>query len=150
VINNELFGEEIAVEAKIGGILWGFLMGISQRETKIKWQLLLVLLLPFSIAASTLVYAPWSSQWHCSRGIYYHKKLDLDTAEKHYKTAIYIDVKNQLAQENYKLIQVDRLSVLAYNAHKIGEYTDARRYYLRILALKKNDRWALDNLKELP
>lgn len=150
VVNNQLFGEEIAIEAKIGGILWGFLMGVSQQEAKIKWQLLLVLLLPFSIAAATLVYAPWSSQWQCSKGIYYHKKQDLNTAEKHYKTAIQIDSENQLAQENYKLIQIDRLSVLAYNAHKTGEYTTARRYYLRILALKKNHRWALDNLKELP
>lgn len=150
IINNQLFGEEIAVEAKIGGVLWGLLMGVTQREASIKWQLLLVLLLPFSIAASTLLYAPWSSQWQCSQGIYYHKKEDLNTAERYYKAAIHIDFKNHLAQENYRLIKIDRLSVLAYNAHKAGEYTTARRYYLRILSLKKNNRWALDNLKELP
>ena len=150
IINNQFFGEEIAVEAKIGGILWGLLMGLSQRESAIKWQLLFVLLLPFSLAASTLLYAPWSSQWQSSRGIFYHKKQDLGTAEKYYKAALKIDPGNHLAKENYNLIKIDRLSVLAYNAHKDGEYTTARRYYLRILALKKNDRWALDNLKELP
>lgn len=150
IINNQLFGEEIAVEAKIGGILWGLLMGVSQRESAIKWQLLLVLLLPFLLVTSTLLYAPWSSQWQCTKGIYYHKKQDLTAAEKHYQTALKIDAGNQLARENYNLIRIDRLSVLAYNAHKDGEYTTARRYYLRILALKKNDRWALDNLKELP
>lgn len=149
-INNQLLGEEIAIEAKIGGVLWGFLMGISQRESKIKWQSLLVLLLPFSIAAFTLAYAPWSSHWQCARGIYHHKKHELNVAEKYYQASIYIDPQNLLAHENYTLIKIDRLSVLAYNAHKSGEYTAARRYYMRILALKKNHRWALDNLKELP
>lgn len=150
IVNNQLFGEEVAIEAKIGGVLWGFFMGISQREGSIKWRFLLILLLPFSIAASTLLYAPWSSQWQCTRGIYHHEKHNLNEAEKFYKAAIHINPQNELAKENYKLIQIDRLSELAYDAHKTGEYTAARRYYLRILALKKNHRWALDNLKELP
>lgn len=150
MINNKLFGEEIAIEAKIGGVLWGFLMGLSQKQGAIKWQLLLILFLPFAIAASTMVYAPWSSQWQCARGIYYHKQHELKTAEKYYQAALYIDPQNKLARENNILIKIDRLSALAYNAHKAGDYTEARRYYFRILALKKNHRWALENLKELP
>lgn len=150
IVNNQLFGEEIAIEAKIGGVFWGFLMGISQRESTIRWQLLLLFGLPFSIAASTLFYAPWSSQWQCTKGIAYHKKHELNTAKKYYQAAIHIDPSNHLAQENYKLVQIDQLAILAYDAHLSGEYTTARRYYLKILSIKKNHRWALDNLKELP
>lgn len=150
MINNKLLGEEIAIEAKLGGILWGILMGISQKQGVIRWQLLLFLFFPFALAASTMLYAPWSSQWQCSRGIYFHKKHELKKAERHYQAALYINGKNKLAKENYTLIKIDRLSALAYNAHKAGDYTQARRYYFRILALKKNHRWALENLKELP
>lgn len=150
IFNNELFGNQVAIEAKIGGILWGFFMGISQKEGSIKWQLLTLLLLPFSLVASTMLYAPWSSQWQCTQGIHHHEKQELKLAEEAYKKALSIDPTNKLAKENYKLIQVDQLSILAYGAHKAGDYTDARRYYMKILAIKKNNRWALDNLKELP
>lgn len=150
IVNNQLFGEEIAIEAKIGGIFWGFLMGISQRESIISRQLLLLFGLPFLVAASTLFYAPWSSEWQCTKGISYHKKHELKVAKKYYQTAISIDPSNHLARENYKLVQIDQLSELAYEAHLSGEYTTARRYYLKILSIKKNHRWALDNLKELP
>lgn len=149
-VNSKFFGEEIAIEAKLGGIVWGILMGISQKEGAIRWQLLLVLFFPFALAASTIVYAPWSSQWQCARGIYFHRKYELKKAEKHYRKALHINPKNKLAEENQTLIKIDRLSALAYNAHKAGDYTEARRYYFKILALKKNHRWALDNLKELP
>lgn len=150
IVNNQLFGEKIAIEAKIGGIFWGFLMGISQRESVISRQLLLLFGLPFLLASTTLFYAPWSSQWQCTKGIVYHEKHELKMAKKYYQTAISIDPSNHLARENYKLVQIDQLAELAYEAHLSGEYTTARRYYLKILSIKKNHRWALDNLKELP
>lgn len=150
IIYNQLFGEEAAIEAKIGGIFWGILMGLGQREGDVRWQLLTLYLLPFSLAAVTLFYSPWSSQWQLTKGIIYHQKHDLDRAESYYKTAIQLDGSNKLAKDNYNLIRIERLSYLAYNAHQTGEFTTARRYYLKILSIEKRNRWAADNLKELP
>lgn len=150
MFTNKIFGQEVAVEAKIGGILWGFLTGIVQKNGSIKWQLLTLFVLPFAIAASTLYYAPWSSQWQCSKGISYHLKEDLNTASDYYLKAIKIDPKNNVAKNNYISIKVYGLSKMAYRSHMSGDYTSARRLYLKILALKKNDSWALQNLKELP
>ncbi|MCO5260851.1 MAG: rhomboid family intramembrane serine protease [Crocinitomicaceae bacterium] len=149
-ITNSVFGQQVAIEAKIGGIFWGFLTGLAQNEGSIKWQYLTLFVLPFSIAASSLLYAPWSSEWQCARGIYFHQKNDLNRAEQYYQASIKINIDNALAKNNYTLIKIDRLSKLAYNAHVKGEYTGARRLYLKILALNKNNRWALNNLKELP
>ena len=107
MIYNQIFGEEAAIEAKIGGIFWGILMGIGQREGDVRWQLLTLYLLPFSLATVTLFYSPWSSQWHLTRGIVFHQKQDLDRAESHYKTALQLDRSNKLAKENYNLIRID-------------------------------------------
>lgn len=150
IIYNQIFGEEAAIEAKIGGIFWGILMGLGQREGDVRWQLLTLYFLPFSLAAITLFYSPWSSQWHLTRGISFHQKQDLDRAEEHYKTALELDGANKLAKDNFNLIRVDRLSKLAFHAHQSGEFTTARRYYLQILAIQKKNHWATDNLKELP
>lgn len=150
IINNQLFNEDTAIEAKIGGVFWGFLVGISQRDGVIQKPFLLALFIPFTLVSIMLAYSPWSSQWNCARAILYHEKHDLATAEQYYKIALNLDAKNQLAASNYNLIKIDRLSALAYNAHKSGEYTEARRYYFKILSLDKNHRWAKENLKDLP
>lgn len=150
IVNNEIFGNAVAVEAKIGGLIWGALMGMVQNEGHIRWQGLGILFIPFCIVSLTLVYAPWSSNWHCARGIYFHNNQQIKEAKEEYKKALDLDSKNKLASENYKLVKVDELSNLAYRAHLTGDYSAARRYYLKILAIKKNNQWARDNLKELP
>lgn len=150
VITDKIFGQQVAIEAKLGGMFWGFLMGIAQSEGEIKRRYLTLFALPFSLATVTLLYAPWSSEWQCARGIHCHQQQDFLTAETYYKKALSIDSQNKLAKENYTLIQVDRLSKQAYKAHMAKDYTDARRLYLKILALKKNNHWARENLKELP
>lgn len=150
MFTNKIFGQEVAIEAKIGGVFWGFLTGLVQKNGAIRWQLLVLYVLPFSIAASTLYYAPWSSQWQCSKAIFYHQKNEIKTATEYYLRALKIDSHNKLAKNNYTLIRVDKLSKQAYQSHVAGDFTKARRLYLKILALKKNDSWALENLKELP
>lgn len=150
IINNSFFGEKIAIEAKIGGIIWALLMAIFQKEGDIHWKRLLILFVPFALLSCTLIYAPWSSEWQCARGIYFHKQHDILRAEQYYKKAIQLDSENKLAKDNYTLVKIDELSELAYNAHLQGDYTEARRFYFKILALKKNHKWALKNLKELP
>ena len=136
-------------------IICGFIPGLLLSPFAGVWadrvnRKTMIIVADASIAAATLFYAPWSSQWQCTKGIAYHKKHELKVAKQYYQAAIHIDPSNHLAQENYKLVQIDQLAILAYDAHLSGEYTTARRYYLKILSIKKNHRWALDNLKELP
>jgi membrane associated rhomboid family serine protease len=147
---NEFYNDIIAVHAKIMGAIWGALMAISQRGNKISKKTAILLFIPFSFIAVTLVYAPWSSQWQSAKGIYFHENKAYDKAKEHYKKALEIDPNNELAKENKTSITIDSISNLAYHAHLNGDYTKARRYYFQILNLRKNDRWALENLKELP
>src|SRR5690606_3623100 len=91
IFNNTIFGKEMAIEAKIGGIIWGALMAIIQKEGEIHWKWLLILFVPFALLASTLLYAPWSSEWQCARGIQCHKNHDIKNAEEYYKKAIQLD-----------------------------------------------------------
>lgn len=149
VLINLFLEPYFAIESKIAGILWGFFIGLSMR-----WKSVIIqfsfLLIPFGIAAVSLVYSPWSSEWLCAKGIQFHKKNDTSTALLYYQRAVRVNSKNELAKENIRIIRVENLSKLAYKAHLAGEYLTAHRYYLQILALGKNNKWAIENLKRLP
>lgn len=147
-LTNIWFDDKFAIGAKIGGILCGIFFFYGAKMP-IKWRPIIPLV-ALIIVSFTLIYAPWSSMWQTHKGINAHQIENIDLAETHYQKALSIDPTNNVALENNRRIKIYRLSVLAFDAHREGRFTEARRYYLRILAMGKNNRWVLENLKELP
>ena len=139
----------IGIEAQLSGLFWGILIGICG---KIKNKLLkyTTSTIPFLLSVSTLFYAPWSSMWQCSEGITLHESEDIEHALEHYELALKIDPDNTVALMNIKLIKINDLSNEAYLAHTEGRFVDAHKYYLKILAIEKNNGWARTNMKALP
>lgn len=147
-LTNYFLEDRVSIWAKIAGLCWGIFFFYCERLPNplhyISPFLVVVLL------SITLVYTPWSSMWQTYKGVEAHKEQDIDAAEVFYQKAITIDNSNIVALENHRRIKVYRLSLLAHEAHEDGRFSEARRYYLKILALGKNNRWVLENLKELP
>jgi membrane associated rhomboid family serine protease len=139
----------IGIEAEISGLFWGALIGLSSKIKfiSVRWA---VMFLPFTLALVTLFYAPWSSMWHCKKGIEFLEKGKIHKAVIQYQKALKIEPTNKIAIENLNQIQVYRLAKLAYKKHKTKDYLAAHRYYLKILAIDKNNYWARTNLRELP
>src|SRR5690606_11268599 len=109
LIENEFNNWSIGLESKIAGLLWGFLVGLCSRwkALNIKFAVLLV---PFLLAAATLLYAPWSSMWLCAQGVEMHESGQLKKAERYYRKSLRINPKNKVASDNLKLIKIDFLS----------------------------------------
>ena len=145
-INDHWF---VGMEALYTGLFWGLLVGLVSRWNKplIKFS---VLSIPFLILASTLFYAPWSTMWQTYMGIEEHNIGGFEKAKKYYAKAIALDPSNKIALENIKLIQVEKLSQKAYDAHQREDYINAYKYYLEILAIDPTNSWARTNIKELP
>lgn len=149
LVENEFNNWNIGIESKLSGLLWGFFVGLCSRWKALNIKFA-VLLIPFSLAALTLVYAPWSSMWQCAQGVEWHEKGATLKAQYFYQRALQCDPTNKIASENLILTKIDLLSEKAYKAHHGENYLLAHRYYLKILALDKNNKWARHNLKQLP
>jgi len=139
----------IGVEAQMSGLFWGMLIGFCSR-LKLPWIKFALPSIVLIISSTTLFYAPWSSMWQCSEGIFHHENKDFERALEHYNLAIEIEPFNRVASRNIQLISIEELSHEAYLAHKEGRYVDAHRSYLKILAIDKNNTWARNNMKALP
>lgn len=149
LIENEFNNWSIGLESKLAGLFWGFSVGLCSRWKALNVKFA-VLLIPFSLAVSTLIYAPWSSMWMCTQGIEMHASGQLRKAQWYYQRSLRLNKDNRIASDNLKLVKIDFLSEKAFEAHKKGHFLEAHRYYLRILALDKKNNWALTNLKRLP
>jgi len=142
---NVFEGWNFGIASMLGGILWGAICSFPVNRTI---RLLQAVILVLSIGS--LIYAPWSAEWYCAKGVSYHEEGNLELATLNYKRAIQLDNEHYLATENLKIVEIDKLSDLAYIAHYHRKYSLARRYYLKILRLDKQNKWAKENLKNLP
>lgn len=139
----------LGVEGQLSGLFFGALVGFCYRINW-GWKSWSITFIIFSIALSSLFFAPWSSMWQCFKAIELHEKGEIEKAILQYQEALEIEPTNKIALMNLKQIQIDKWAKLAYNAHKAGKFTDAYRYYLRILSLDKNNSWARGNIRALP
>ncbi|MDG1348070.1 MAG: hypothetical protein P8P77_10655, partial [Crocinitomicaceae bacterium] len=71
-------------------------------------------------------------------------------AKIHYKKALKISPDNVAAQYNLKLIRIESLINKAYELHLNKDYTSARNVYIQILKIDETNKWAKENLAELP
>lgn len=137
------------VEAMSAGLFFGYTIGWISEFRKKFWVYGIGTII-FIASVSTMFYAPWSYEWHVTKGIDYHKINDRSMAKYHYNEALKLDPGNNVARENLKKFRIDELSNLAYHAHEKGDYEKARYYYIEILKIHPNDPWALANMKKLP
>lgn len=139
----------IGVEGQISGFLFGAIIGLCYRFNW-NWKSWFLPVPIFGIALASLFFAPWSSMWQCSRAIDYQEIGEVELAKPLYEEALEIEPDNKIAIANLNQIQINEWANLAYHAHKEGKFTDAYRYYLRILSLDKNNSWARGNIRALP
>jgi len=146
---NHNSGWNIGVESMWAGLFIGFIIGLTTSFNRKIWSSILYITIVTGLSY-TLVYAPWSAEWNVYKAFELHSKYDLQNAKKHYKKALEIDPKNQMAKENLFIIKIDELSDLAYKIHKNKNYIEARTYYDEILKLDPNNTWAKEQIKKLP
>jgi membrane associated rhomboid family serine protease len=138
-------GWNFGIASMLGGIVWGIVCAFP-----VKPIIRIVQGFILTLSVLSLMYAPWSAEWYCAKGVSYHEAGNLELATSNYKKALEINKEHYLATENLKIVEIDRLSDLAYIAHYHRKYAAARRYYLKILRLDKKNKWAKENLKNLP
>jgi len=126
------------------GILFAFLDTTKKKVAKFS----LIFLLFFSF--TSLLYAPWSAQWNCAKGISWHEKGETEKAKEYYLNAIACNQSSLCGNDNLKIIKVDELSAKAFTAHNRGDYLKARYFYEEILKINPENSWAVNNLKRLP
>ena len=145
---NRFGGWNVATISLISGFTVGGLVAFlySQYSKIIKLSLFLLLL----FSGISLVYTPWSAQWNCANGIYWHEKSDTERAKSYYLNAIYFDETSLCGNDNLKIIKIDELSAKAFTAHNRGDYLKARYFYEEILKIDIENSWAKNNLKRLP
>ena len=133
----------------ISGFGWGLLVGALPIKSW-RWITAPILGTTLAFCAMSLVYAPWSADWTCANAVTLHEKGEIKEAEKLYNETLEMNPHHFIAQENLKIIEIDRISDKAYKAHLKANYSEARRLYLRILKIDSKNRWARENLNHLP
>jgi membrane associated rhomboid family serine protease len=131
----------------------GFVWGCLTATLSIKPMKYISGSILFSVAvlcAVSLFYAPWSAEWQLGRGVLAHEQGRKETAYRYYQKCLSMKPGHKLAKENLKLMHIDELSEQAYSAHVSGDYSKARDLYLEILRMDRNNRWAKENLNQLP
>lgn len=131
------------------GFLWGILFG-AYFKYKHKWTLGLGIVLSLFISFLSLTYNPISSDYYLMLGNRMHDKGNLEKAKKYYEKCIALNPENKTANANLQVLEIDELSELAYEAQIRKKYKLAKKYYLRILTLDKNNLWARNNFRTLP
>ena len=138
----------IATIALSSGLFFGIFFAGLFSKLRLVSIILLSLMLSFSVIS--LFYAPWSSEWNCSKGIKLHEKLKLKEAKSYYLKAIQINSNARCAKDNLLLIRIDELSNEALKNHLNKNYIKAGKFYDKILELDPKNEWALTNKKKLP
>lgn len=147
-IMNRLYNWNIATIALSSGLIFGVIFSILFSHFKKIAILLLVVMSGFSVVS--LFYAPWSSEWNCSKGIVQHEKGNIKSAKSFYSKALEINPNSYCANNNLKLIRIDELSAEALELHMRAKYIEAGRIYNEILRLDPKNRWAEANKRRLP
>ncbi|MES2800489.1 MAG: rhomboid family intramembrane serine protease [Bacteroidota bacterium] len=131
----------------------GFMIGVvvSFLYVKKMFSTMFMLLIGATIfCVINFVNAPWSSEWNFAQGIKYHESGDIEKAIDFYDKSLEINPNNKLAQENLRRIKIDKLCERAYEAHAKEDYVEARKLYLEVLKIDKDNVWANENFKKLP
>ncbi|MDB0062768.1 rhomboid family intramembrane serine protease [Crocinitomicaceae bacterium] len=138
---------KIAVFSILSGLVFGIVVALTQG---IKWIFYFTQALFFSVSFVSLLYNPYSSEWHTFKGYRHIKEGKIKEAKIHYKKALKISPDNVAAQYNLKLIRIESLINKAYELHLNKDYTSARNVYIQILKIDETNKWAKENLAELP
>lgn len=141
-------GWNFGLAAMLGGFVWGALVGFMYFKRTFRF-IAPVVLASNLICFTSIVYAPWSAEWNCAKGVRAHEKKNLTLAKTYYEKTLVIDPENYLATQNLQLIRINEWSDQAYQAHLNGEYSKARMLYQKILTEDPFNKWAQANLKEL-
>lgn len=138
---------QTAVFAILSGLLYGAIIALTKR---IKWLFYPTQFIIISLAAVSVFYNPYSTEWNTVKGYRAQMSGDKKLAQHYYSDALKISPGNLAAKKNMKLLRLDRLMEIAYDFHSKKEYQTARKYYIQILKLDENNKWAKGNLRELP
>ena len=138
---------KIAVFSILSGLTFGIIVGLTQSYKRLFYSIQFVF---FGVSFLSLMYNPYSSEWHTVKGYHLHQQGKIEVAKYHYKQAITISPENVAARKNLKLIRLNKLIDKAYKLHLDKEYPSARNVYIQILKIDENNKWAKDNLAELP
>ena len=146
---NFIYKGIIATEAMLSGLISGVIIAVTIKYLRSsRYIALFFFFLAFS--GFSLVYAPWSSEWHVAKGIQFHEKKQYKLAKKHYLIALKLLPHNKLAKENIEVMEIDKLCDKAYHFHALKKYNTARKFYKLILKKDPTNDWAKENLNELP
>lgn len=137
----------VGVHSILAGIVFGSIVGLTHR---FKWLFYPLQFGVISIAVVSLFYNPYSSEWNTVKGHHFHLKGDGLKAKLYYQKALQLSPNNTAARRNLEQLEIERLIDLAYDYHTKKEYGNARKIYFRILNLDHDNRWAKENLAELP
>ncbi len=118
---------KIAVFSILSGLVFGIVVALTQG---IKWIFYFTQALFFSVSFVSLLYNPYSSEWHTFKGYRHIKEGKIKEAKIHYKKALKISPDNVAAQYNLKLIQIESLINKAFELHLNKDYTSARNVYI--------------------
>lgn len=136
----------MALSAVFTGYMFGFLIGqIKQFRT---WTLV-TYLLSLAICISSLIYNPFSSEWHTVRGFQHYEEKSWNAARWHYTEALNISPKNHVAKTNLRLLDLAVFKEKAYQSHLTENYDIAIYYYKKVLELDPENDWAKNNLNTL-
>ena len=135
------------VEAMLTGLIAGLIFGLISKS-KIAISLFSVILIIGCY--SSLISAPWSSEWNYSQGYKYHDANNFHQAKKYYNEALKIDPNHSVSRENLRIILIEELSDIALLAHENEDYIKAREYYEKIIKIDSNNSWAIENMDKLP
>jgi membrane associated rhomboid family serine protease len=138
---------KIAVFSILSGLVFGIVVALTQG---IKWIFYFTQALFFSVSFVSLLFNPYSSEWHTFKGYRHIKEGKIKEAKIHYKKTLKISPDNVAAQYNLKLIRIESLINKAYELHLNKDYTSARNVYIQILKIDETNKWAKENLAELP
>ncbi len=138
---------KIAVFSILSGLVLGIVVALTQG---IKWLFYITQALFFSVSFISLMYHPYSSEWHTVKGYRLIQEGKIKEAKTHYKKALKISPDNVAARNNLKLIRMESLINKAYELHLNKDYASARNIYIQILKIDENNKWAQENLAELP
>jgi len=146
---NLYHGYFISLEAMTGGLIIGYLLGLSSNfKSKVSISIAVILLITCSWGS--LLYAPWSAEWNYSMAYTAHDNGEIENAKKYYNEAIRINPKHSISKVNLRLIKIDELSEKALKAHQEEDYTLARSYYEKLLIIDPKNKWAKENIRKLP
>ncbi len=152
---NQARNWNIGNAAMISGLICGFITGIF--STKKNWISFCMLTLIASVSSATYFYSPWSSEWtfyqgyrHQEEWIRYQDKDQRYVARYFFEKTLELNPNHEAAKANIRRLRIDDLSEKAYDAHMHEQYSNARRYYLKILSIDKNNKFARKNIQELP